>query len=1416
MESLFNLLFCVVLPLALLVGLLAYFGRRSSSGGPRTVNPYLPAPPRAEVAGPEATSLAAFSSFDRLVARWAEEGRLDPAAAAQVRELLAEHVAATLAPATAPAATPAPGPMDAAGLPAPSLQSAPAIALAGGPADSPAWTPAAQPRPQVAPQPATPPAPKGPSQLERLRAALLALDTRRVLLFLGTFLLLMSSLTLVVFNWNSLPPLVQFAILAGTAAAIWAGGSWMARKPDLASAGRNLQIVASLLMPVVGFALGRPGLLNLSPRPAWLMTSLLSLAAYLIAARQTGRAFYSAAAAVASVSALLAGLGAVAVGWQPAPVILLLAAMLPLTRALKSGSRPALATGPRYVALIGAPTAALLASAFAVPGLASLYALAATAGAAALFCGLAYWVEGRRPWLWAALALPPLAVELLLQGAGADGALRALVRSVAALSYLWLSELAAMRHRPAATPLFVIAIALGALALPLAIQTPRSAALGLPALVLLGGATFALVEGGRMNWLVRWRTATATAGLASAGLLLFAWLDALLELGGLGMGLRGLTLLPLAAIFFAAARWWPGRLQPGYDIALQALGSVVVVFAGSLALIMPDTRLPGALLLTLILGGQAVLRRGWPWAALSLGCGLAAVGLAVDEFAPIRALPRIAPLTALVMSAAYSLAGALLRHSPLAYWTWPAVGWGAAAGAVALAMAVAQVGTWSGVAASVFLGLAVLLALHTWLWREPALGYGAAPLLAIAVGVAGWNGFFTGWTPADGDLAYIICALVIGLAGVGAIGRRFGRAYARPYEQLAFVLLPAAPLAAAGRAEHLTITWAIMAACYAVGLWRYQMPWMLAAAFVAGDLALLHGVGWLAPGGDPAEAGLMIAAAVWLQALGSAWLRRRAGLWPQAASWGYGGALIGGAGALLLTAPSGAYSAAVALLLAALLAVLVWIERREALAWASLALLALGLGQLSRFLGLDIEWALLLGSLEALIVYCLGWGVERLAGRLPPLAPWRRPFGDGGATAGVALPALLAAYAAYLAWPLLGAGLLMLGLAIGVVGWRRRMGWMLAPALAAWSLALAVEGPALGGEIWAAQGALLQLLLAWAIGLAAIWAGRRQGAGLAHPVYGAAVIAGALALQQAWGDAGQAAIVAGALALLCGAAASVEQAEPPAWGTLGLLALALGCAHSAADLSLAWSAAWGVLELLGVSVAGWGATALGLTIWRRPTTQGALGLAAALALAAGTTGALPAIAFALANLGLLLVTLAVRERQLLYAYGAGAAFVGAALCQLANWGVREPQWYVVPAGLYLLALAAGLRRFQGRRRASQLVETAAAMLLLGVTFGQALRPEGGLPYSLLLLGESLALAAYGALARLRVPFLGGVGFFVAGVTWMTVDSVRLANQWVLLGAIGLLMVAAYVVLERHQERLARAGRAWAAQLKSWG
>jgi hypothetical protein len=228
------------------------------------------------------------------------------------------------------------------------------------------------------------------------------------------------------------------------------------------------------------------------------------------------------------------------------------------------------------------------------------------------------------------------------------------------------------------------------------------------------------------------------------------------------------------------------------------------------------------------------------------------------------------------------------------------------------------------------------------------------------------------------------------------------------------------------------------------------------------------------------------------------------------------------------------------------------------------------------------------------------------------------------------------------------------------------------------------------------------------------------------------------------------------------------------------------------------------------------------SIWTRPLWLGSLlagtTLAGTLLVATPARQELPPLTFALATLGLLLATLAVRRRELAFAYAAGAALIGAGLCQLYDWGFRQPQWYTLPSGVYLLALAEGLRRFQGQRKLSQAIEAAAAMLMLGVTFGQSLRAEGleSQIYGAWLCVEALALLAYGTLRQLRVPFFGGAAFFVAGVLWLSVDPLMAANKWVLLGILGLVLVGVYVLLERRQEELARAGRAWVERVSSWG
>lgn len=1454
-----------------------------------------PAPGLGRSSRAQAGDLPSFVAFDRLIVRWAAEGLLAPELATQVRDLIAiewEVVAgarasqplaapgsAALAPAAgvrasqplaapggaalAPVAAPSPAPGSvasaAAAIGAASASVAPVAAAivptasdlthpAGRAGDAPTGpaaparqagaTPSTSAAPAGAtaarpPEPAEPPeAPPAPRvSRPSLGAALLALGTRRTLLFLGTFLLLMSSLTLVVFSWASLAPGVQLAILAGTTGAIWAGGALMARKPDLATAGRNLQAVAALLMPVVGFALGRPGLLDLAPRPAWQLASGLSLAAYLLAAQRTRMPLYSGAAALAAASLLLASLGALSAGWQLVPVVALMGALLPIAGALRGAGEGRLAEGPRWVALVGGPLVLLAATllyittgSYRFVAAEGGYPFAAALAIGALFCGLAYRHERRVGWLWAVVALPPAALFVALLQAAAALELQALALALLALVYLGLCAGLEGRHAPALRPLFVGALGLGLLALPAVAVDAAAVRLALPPLISFGLAAMLLVERGRLAWLGARRHWFATGGLGAAALLLFAWLWAMVGLLPLADTTIGLLVLPLAGLYFAGSGLWPGRLRASYDQALQALAVLVVVVAGGTTLVDPATRLAGALLVALIVGGQAAARRLWPWAAVSLVALAGAAAFAVERFAAPADQLRMLTLAALALAALYSLGGERLRRTALAYWSWPGVALGVLAGLCAGAGALAQVAVAPGLFSGALLGLAALLGLHTALWRRSALGFAAAPLLVGAALVAAGEGFFVGWAPARGDLAYVLCALALALVALGQGLRRFGRAYGLPYELTAFVALPAAPLLAGFDPAHLALTWAAMAGLYAAALWRYRLPWLLALAFVALDMALVHGVAWLLPGGDPAGAGLILAAAAAAQALFSAWARRRPAPLGDAGLWGYLSAAIGGLGALALAVGSAGHGAAVAGMLAAALAALVWIERREAPAWAALGLLALSLSQLHRLYGLTVEGALLATGLEALAVYVGGWGVQGLASGLPRLAPWRRPLAYGAGATAVALPLLLALVSLTGDAALLGVALLLAGLAVGLVGWRQRTQAAAGVALALWTVALLCELPARNPGTWAQLGPYLLLGLAWLMGAASLLGrlaplGRPAAPQLRGSVYGAAALAGALALWATGGAQGTLALVCLGLAALLALAATGERREAVAWASLGLALAGAWLWHRELGLTAAWAGAWLTLELVGVSLAGWLAARLGLGLWRRPTTLGAVGaagvvtvLVAGLALA----GALPPLTFALASFGLLLATVAVRERALVYAYAAGAAFVGAALCQLADWGLSEPQWYVVPAGLYLLALADGLRRFQGRRRASQLIEAAAVALLLGVTFGQAVRAEAGPAYSLLLFGESLAVAGYGALVRLRAPFVGGVAFFVAGVTWMTVDAVRLANQWVLLGGVGLLMVLAYVVLERHQERLVRAGRRWVAQLQSWG
>ncbi|OUC12483.1 MAG: hypothetical protein B0A82_22305 [Alkalinema sp. CACIAM 70d] len=152
-------------------------------------------------------------------------------------------------------------------------------------------------------QPLTPPTPKPPrpqTGLSQLLTRLMAEIAVVWLLFLGVFLVVISSAVLAASQWQNVTPIGQYAILWAYTIAFGAVGWYTAQNPSLRLTSRMLQITTLLIIPVNfwmmdGFRLWNspPGwamvlfsaitlsllqfqLLRSSPRLTWLNNSLLS------------------------------------------------------------------------------------------------------------------------------------------------------------------------------------------------------------------------------------------------------------------------------------------------------------------------------------------------------------------------------------------------------------------------------------------------------------------------------------------------------------------------------------------------------------------------------------------------------------------------------------------------------------------------------------------------------------------------------------------------------------------------------------------------------------------------------------------------------------------------------------------------------------------------------------------------------------------------------------------------------------------------------------------------------------------------------------------------------------------------------------------------------------------------------------
>lgn len=186
----------------------------------------------------------------------------------------------------------------------------------------------------------------------------------------------------------------------------------------------------------------------------------------------------------------------------------------------------------------------------------------------------------------------------------------------------------------------------------------------------------------------------------------------------------------------------------------------------------------------------------------------------------------------------------------------------------------------------------------------------------------------------------------------------------------------------------------------------------------------------------------------------------------------------------------------------------------------------------------------------------------------------------------------------------------------------------------------------------------------------------------------------------------------------------------------------------------------------------------------------------------------------LAITGLLYLAAALYERLAWLGYGAVALLLAAwSLEWFFIWGMRETQWYAVPAGVYLLG-AGYLEWRQGRKTLARWIDRAGLLLLLFSSFWQSMTAPHGWPYALLMGAEGLAIAWWGSARRQRRFLYVGMAGVVVDVVGQLIEPFLKAD-WIVYGAVGLILVSIAVLVERQLETVLRLSRELRERLEEW-
>lgn len=147
-------------------------------------------------------------------------------------------------------------------------------------------------------------------------------------------------------------------------------------------------------------------------------------------------------------------------------------------------------------------------------------------------------------------------------------------------------------------------------------------------------------------------------------------------------------------------------------------------------------------------------------------------------------------------------------------------------------------------------------------------------------------------------------------------------------------------------------------------------------------------------------------------------------------------------------------------------------------------------------------------------------------------------------------------------------------------------------------------------------------------------------------------------------------------------------------------------------------------------------------------------------------------------------------------------------------GLASSDFYLVPAGLYILALGLLARRLH--RPAPQTYFLAGLLLVLTPTFVAAWQVGAGPLHALLLLTECVAALFYGIAARIKVFVGAGLTFLIALLLRETHGLVGHIHWAVYATGLGLAILGSALFFEKCGEEVRRWAQAAQEKLRDWG